>query len=265
MSTVDLHTLTGAYAVHALPESERVEFERHLAQCEACAREVAELSATAERLALAAAVPPPSALRERVLERIGTVRQDPPARGGHGAAGRAGEERGARGGTVRRRAVWSLALAASVALAAVGGVAVWQHESARDARRQAAQAERQDRQRAQEIARVLAAPDAKSARGEPLHGGGTGAVVVSHRENRAVFVGSGMPRPPRGRDYQLWFQDGHSMRSAGLMDASGHGPDRAVLLRGSVDDASGMGVTVEPEGGSRQPTTKPVALMRLPS
>ena len=53
MSTAELHTLTGAYALHALPEDERVAFERHLGACEACAQEVRELSATAARLGLA--------------------------------------------------------------------------------------------------------------------------------------------------------------------------------------------------------------------
>jgi anti-sigma factor RsiW len=35
--TADLHTLTGAYVLHALSESERAAFERHLADCAACA------------------------------------------------------------------------------------------------------------------------------------------------------------------------------------------------------------------------------------
>ncbi|MFF2852496.1 anti-sigma factor domain-containing protein [Streptomyces sp. NPDC058001] len=52
------------------------------------------------------------------------------------------------------------------------------------------------------------------------------------------------------------------MRSAGLLD-----PDRgdqAVLMRGALGGASGTGVTVEPAGGSREPTSAPVALMKFP-
>jgi anti-sigma-K factor RskA len=77
-----------------------------------------------------------------------------------------------------------------------------------------------------------------------------------------VFVVSGMARPPGGKVYQLWFDDGGTMRSAGLMDPDRS--DQAVLMRGGVARASGMGITVEPDGGSKQPTTTPIALMAFP-
>ncbi|MYS39774.1 anti-sigma factor, partial [Streptomyces sp. SID5998] len=44
MTTTDLHALTGAYALHALPDDERAAFERHLTGCSSCAREVAEFT-----------------------------------------------------------------------------------------------------------------------------------------------------------------------------------------------------------------------------
>ncbi|MBL0804656.1 zf-HC2 domain-containing protein, partial [Streptomyces albidoflavus] len=78
MTTAELHTLTGAYALHALPEEERAAFDRHLADCPACTTEVAELTATAARLGLAEAAVPPPAMKDQVLRRIGEVRQEPP-------------------------------------------------------------------------------------------------------------------------------------------------------------------------------------------
>ncbi|MBH0245536.1 anti-sigma factor, partial [Streptomyces cavourensis] len=39
----------------------------------------------------------------------------------------------------------------------------------------------------------------------------------------------------------------------------------AVLLDGPVDRATGMGITVEPAGGSAEPTSDPVALMDFPT
>ncbi|WP_157245252.1 anti-sigma factor [Nonomuraea typhae] len=79
----DLHALTGAYAVHALPGPESVRFERHLARCADCRREVRHLRETAARLALAAAEPPPAALRQRVIAAARQVRQaHAPAPGG---------------------------------------------------------------------------------------------------------------------------------------------------------------------------------------
>lgn len=249
MTTADLHTLTGAYALHALPEDERREFERHLGDCEACTQEVRELSATAARLGLAVAESPPRELRARVLAEITTVRQETPS---HGRPGRTGG-----GGRTGRWSAFALA-ACIAAAAAFGGVAVWQNQVAQDARQEANRANQQNEQ----LAQVLSAPDAKTSSGE-LTGGARGTVVVSQQENRAVFLASGMERPPSGKVYQIWFNDEGTMRSAGLMDPSAS--DDAVLLDGPVDRATGMGITVEPAGGSAEPTSDPVALMDFPA
>ncbi len=40
--TDDIHALSGAYAVDALDELERVQFEQHLAGCSACRAEVGQ-------------------------------------------------------------------------------------------------------------------------------------------------------------------------------------------------------------------------------
>ncbi|MFF1302157.1 anti-sigma factor domain-containing protein [Streptomyces sp. NPDC058307] len=249
MTTTDLHRLTGAYALHALSDNENASFERHLVDCASCTQETAELSATAARLGLAVATTPASALREQVLRRITTVRQDSPGTSARIVPVRAG---------LRARLLSRWALAACLAAAAaLGGTTVWQHQRAADARDQARQVSRTS----DEIAAVLAAPDART-RAAGLAGGATGTVVVSHRRDRAVFVVSGMARPPGGKVYQLWFDDGGTMRSAGLMDPDRS--DQAVLMRGGVDRASGMGITVEPDGGSKQPTTTPIALMAFP-
>ncbi|MGX1544486.1 anti-sigma factor, partial [Streptomyces adustus] len=247
MTTTDLHALTGAYAVHALDAEERAAFERHLAECDACQQEVVEFTATAARLALASTVRARPVMRQEVLKRITTVRQVPP--------GGAPLERVRRGAT-RGRGLARWALAASVAAAAAfGGTVVWQYERAQDASREAAQAQRH----VEDLAGVLAAPDAKSRSVKVA--GGAGTLVVSASRDRAVLVASGMTAPPRGKVYQLWFADGGKMRSAGLMD-----PDRssqAVLMQGAVDGASGVGITVEPVGGSKQPTSTPVALLGI--
>ncbi|MEV5606294.1 anti-sigma factor [Streptomyces sp. NPDC052299] len=253
MTDAGLHTLTGAYALHALPDNESRDFERHLGDCEACSTEVRELSETATRLGLAVAAPASRELRERVLREITTVRQEPPAL-----------PRRERSPDRRRGAArWSrFALAACLAAAAgFGGIAVWQHQEARDAQRQADAA----RLRAEQVARVLAAPDAKTASGT-LDDGAQGTVVVSRSEDRAVFLASGLPEAPSGKVYQLWFADGGTMRPAGLMHASGPSSTTyTALLEGPVDGATGMGVTVEPAGGSARPTSDPVALMELPA
>jgi anti-sigma factor RsiW len=76
------HDAVGAYLLDALPEEERVAFAGHLATCESCRREVAQLTPVVALLprlleldfeeeagAVAEALPPPSpGLRDRILE-----------------------------------------------------------------------------------------------------------------------------------------------------------------------------------------------------
>ncbi|MEU7650250.1 anti-sigma factor [Streptomyces huasconensis] len=256
-ATADLHTLTGAYAANALDDAERARFEEHLALCPSCAQEVRELTATVARLAMASAVAPRRAMKDEVLGRIATVRQDVPR--GEPDTGPATKPRR----TPRSQGASRWALAACLAAAvAFGGTTVWQHQRAQEAREQARQVQEQARERSQELAEVLAAPDARARTGE-IDGGASGTVVVSKSLDKAVFVADGMARPPRGKVYQLWFNDGDAMRPAGLMDPAR--PTEAVLMRGEVGDARGMGITVEPAGGSKEPTSTPVALLTFPS
>ncbi|WP_130797815.1 anti-sigma factor [Streptomyces otsuchiensis] len=253
--TADLHTLTGAYVLHALSDAELAEFDRHLADCDACALEVRELSATTQRLGAAVAVTPPPAMRDRVMRQIETVRQEPPDVPPYRADSARPGLFGRLGSSLPR-----LALAACLAAAALGGgLAFWQYQQAEDAREQAQLAEAAN----DEMMRVLTATDVAVSSGD-LPDGATGTVLVSASEDRAVFVAAGMADPPPGMVYQLWFDDGGTMRSAGLMDSSGGPSANAVLMEGPVADAAGMGITVEPDGGSPEPTSDPLAVMAFP-
>ncbi|MEV4614917.1 anti-sigma factor [Kitasatospora sp. NPDC049258] len=243
----DLHTLTGAYAAHALGEEERQAFERHLAQCPACAQEVREFTATLARLGAAEAVVPPAELKARVLAGIGTVRQLAPATADPDAAGPAGHRLGRSG----RR--WpALALAASVALAALlGGLAYQQHDRADRAQARATALQQQQAR----FGALLTAPDARTA--TATAGSGVGTVVWSESLGRAGFLASGLPALPAGRTYQVWFNDAGTMRPAGLLSASAG----SLVLDGPIDGAAGIGVTVEPAGGSPHPTAAPMMLL----
>lgn len=250
MTSADLHTLAGAYVLHALSETELVEFERHLADCEPCALEVRELAATAGRLGASVAAAPPSALRDRVMRQISTVRQEPPE-----------VPPGPRGG-VRRlgRSMPRLVLAACLAAAVMGGgAAVWQYQQAQDAQRQLEASEESN----EAMMRVLTAPDVRVSSGD-LPEGASGTLLLSPGEDRAVFVSAGMPSPPEGMVYQLWFNDDGTMRPAGLMNPDDGPASAAVLMDGPVGSASGMGITVEPSGGSPEPTSDPLAEMPFP-
>ncbi|PBC76048.1 anti-sigma-K factor RskA [Streptomyces sp. TLI_235] len=245
----DLHTLTGAYAAHALDGPERAEFERHLAVCESCALEVREFAATLARLGAAEAETPPAELRARVMAGIGSVRQlAPPSAGAHGAPESSARR---RGGFARH---WpKFALAASVALAAaLGGLAVDQSRRADEADARAAQLQAQQAA----FGSLLTAPDARTATAT-TGSAGVGTVVWSQSRGQAGFLASGMPALPEGKTYELWFDDAGTMRPAGLLPAS----SGSLLLQGPLDGAVGVGVTVEPAGGSAHPSGDPVMLL----
>ncbi|MGP3928249.1 anti-sigma factor [Streptomyces sp. 8N616] len=260
----DVHTLTGAYVLDALSPQEREAFEEHLAECEACAREVQELRATAAQLGLAVAVPVPPGMKDEVMRRITTVRQVEPVRRAEpvrqveppsapalapapGPQAPPGVPRPRRQGRLPR-----MVLAACVAVAAAfGGIGVWQYQEAEQARREARQSTRQ----ADEVAAVLTAPDATSV-SQPLGDGARGTVVVSRAMGKAAFFAAGLPTLSGGRVYQLWYDDAGAVRSAGLVPA---GAETETVLAGPVGSATGMAISVEPAGGSAQPTTEPLA------
>lgn len=250
MSTaVDLHTLTGAYALGALSDAEAEEFARHLAQCQACAQEVRELRETAARLALAVAEVPPAALRSRVIAALPDVRQLPPE-----AANVTSLPHSRRS---RWRGLPALVAAACLAAAAVATtVAVDARRQADRARADTARAEQQ----ASAVSAVAAAPDAAFHTGA-LSGGGTATVVSSARLGKAAVIYHDLPRLPESRVYQLWFNHGGTMVPAGLL-ATGR-PTGSLLLDGGTAGADGVGLTAEPPGGSPAPTGAPLALLPL--
>ncbi|MEF2528898.1 MULTISPECIES: anti-sigma factor [Streptomyces] len=244
----DAHTLAAAYALDALDPGEEAVFESHLQECASCRQEVAEFRATAARLAAAVSQPPPAAGKQAVMDAIDGVRQLPPRvpAAAHATA---------RGGAVRRRAL-PLALAASLAAAAsLAGLAVWQVRQGEELRQRAVQAER----RLDDVSSVLAAPDARTVHGRAANGALT-TVVASDRQNRAVFTAGNLPAPAAGKTYQLWLDHDGTMRPAGFISGDG-----TVRLSGDPADATAVGLSLEPVGGSPHPTTPPLLLMALPS
>lgn len=262
----DIHALSGAYAADALDDIERARFERHLANCAVCQAEVASLAAAAGELSALTELPPPPSLRDRVMRDITTVRPLPPVTPESSApdpawaparrtpTARDDRESGAEssapdlpgtpdGGRPSQPWRWLVAAAAAAVLT-IGGLGYWRSLS--------------DEAPAPTVAeQVLAAPDATRLE-QSFPGGATATLVRSTSLGRAVLVTSKMPAAPTGRVYQLWLQDttGH-MTSAGVMPP---GSDQVVVLEGDATKATAAGISVEPAGGSEQPTSDPIAL-----
>ncbi|WP_327738723.1 anti-sigma factor [Streptomyces nojiriensis] len=244
----DSHALTAAYALNALDAAEREPFTDHLSRCEECRLEVAGFQATAARLAAAVARPASAAMRQRTLAAVEGVRQLPPR------SSTALSPVRPRGALRRKAAVF--AVAASVAAAALfAGLAAWQNQESRHYEQRARRIE----QRLDDVGTVLAAPDARAAHGRTSNGAAA-TVVSSALRNKAVFTAGGLPAPVAGTTYQLWLDHDGTMRPAGFIHRDG-----TVLLDGGTADAAAVGLTLEPAGGSPQPTTAPLLLMDLPA
>jgi anti-sigma-K factor RskA len=247
MTTHDLHTLAGAYALDAIDDAEeRRLFESHLAGCETCETELREFRATTARLGMAVAEAPPRRLRAQVMADIRNVRQLPPAPGRQAdPAHRPATVRPLRPRRWRRGAAAGLAAAACLVTAASVGVAI--NERQRVERSEAAY---------QDVASVLSAPDARSATGRAA-GGGTVTIVASATRGRVVVASSGLRTLPSSKAYQLWLIDAGGARSAGLLPGDRSRP----VVAGTWRPSDKLGVTVEPAGGSARPTTTPLVLL----
>jgi anti-sigma-K factor RskA len=227
--TAELHMLTGAYALDAVSDLERAEFERHLVECAACRQEVAELRATGARLAAAAAVDPPPELRVLVLAEVARTRQLPPKVPVVRRLGRAK--------TWQLRTALFGAAAAAVAAVAIGVQTAGPGPAS--------------------VESVLSAPDASAIQGV---GQGGSTLVVSRGRNQAVLLVSGLPALDAGHAYQVWLIGAGGAHSAGLMTAE---PSQRMLVPDLPPGTDRIGITVEPAGGSPGPTTPAVARISL--
>ena len=241
------HTLTGAYALDALDtDAEVARFERHLARCQSCTGEVRGFRVTATRLGMAVSRQPPPALRTAVMDEVPRTRQLP------AVDDRAGHRRTAP------RLTWLPRLAtagAAIGLAAaiILGVALV------NTQHQLSQARHQLTMTKTELAAINAVRTASDAtlvtKATPI--GGTVTVVFSASRHQIVVTTRGLPVLRTGKVYQLWLigSNGNKIRSEGLL-ALHNGRTGPVLITG-VLPGDIFGITLEPPGGTVQPTAKP--------
>ncbi len=256
-----LHSLAAPYALDALERDERARFERHLEKCARCAAEVRALSEDAVRLAWSTAVPAPPAMRDRVLATVRTTPQEAPrpdaprARPGQLPDRAWGDEPRPRPRRAPRTRRLLVPLTTATAAAALVVAALFAVQADRTQERLDA-----ERAHAREIAHVLAAPDARAAGDRDARGRGIG-VIASAQERRAVVTLSGLETPPDDQVHQLWLmRPGASPHSLGLFDG-----DTPFVADGIDFDATSLAVTVEPDGGSPQPTGQPLVQLALES
>ena len=230
----------------AISAPDRARFERHLAGCAECAREIASLREATARLATATAVPPPPALKARVLAAAAATRQRPPAAEPETAA-RGWQARTWPGRTWPGRGRLALAAGAlaTAAVAAAAGVCGLSNGSMHD---QLSQAQASS----QQIAAVLTARDATMMTGA-VKGGGTVTVVMSHARRELVFTAADLHTPPAARGYELWLIGPVGDRPVGMLPPVRHGMTGPVIAAG-LRPGDHLALTAEPPGGASRPT-----------
>jgi anti-sigma-K factor RskA len=248
----DLHSLSGAYALDALEtEAEHDRFTRHLSRCPSCAGEVRGFREVATAMAFAAATEAPPGMRDQVLAAAARTRQLPPEV--------AGESR-ARPGRSRARSLkapWLPWLSGAVAVASIVVAVLFGF----------AQAHTQDelnqiRAQNQAISLLLSSPQVTLISKSTTEGG-VATVVLAAARHQLVVVTNGLPALSAGHVYQLWLIGKTKTTSVGLLPAATAGRTAPVLATGVVKGDT-LGLTVEPAGGSAQPTTTPILALPLP-
>ncbi len=249
MST-DVHTLSGAYALHALSKEEAAEFERHLAGCATCRAEVDEFSSVTAQLAELEPEVVPARLKEAVLRAADAQRQLPPVvtldqstRSPGVPVGDVSDPEGAEGSSdevatvvpINRPTRWARALvAAAAAIALVVGVGYGIDRATFD------------QPLAASAAQVFEAPDARHVDMQ-LEDGGTVAMATAPSTGQVAVDTRGLNDPGEGRVYQLWTVTEGTALSAGVLDEGG------TALRMPTEGTM-LAITVEPAGGSSSPT-----------
>jgi anti-sigma-K factor RskA len=223
------------YALGVLPPSEAQAVAAHLATCEECRREYALLRPAVTAVGLSAQatddVSPGPLLKARIMREVrGAGRTQAPSKGG---------------------SPWLTfgAIAASLVFT-VGALLIYTTMDRRIARETATMA-------AQSAALAdLAAPDARRYRFT------NGAVFV--RGTHLYVALRNLTELPSGRVYQAWtLPKGSKRMSPSVTFKAGDRDATVVRLPEDAQTVTAVAVSVEPAGGSQQPTTKPIAIATL--
>src|SRR6266516_1722912 len=152
---------------------------------------------------------------------------------------------------LRRPRVATLAAAACLAVAAAAG-AIAVHDQQRLGQLTAA---------SQAASAVLSAPGARATTAHAT-GGGTLTLISAPTRHQVVVASAGLPPLPDSHTHQLWTMGPAGPRPAGLLrpDTTGHTPLQAATV---PSGANRVALTVEPAGGSAQPTTTPIVVLPL--
>jgi anti-sigma-K factor RskA len=229
--------LKDAFVLGALPDEERRELEEYLAEHPERQAEIDELSTVAGLLALSPQEQePPPELKRRIMDVVETE-ADRPSMESRPWPARKREFLGIRG----------LALGAAVLL--VIGLFSWNL---------ILQREIQDLQ--EQVQRPQIPQDSRMVvlKGPGVEHGARAEVMILHNE-RAVLMAEDMPPVPEEKTLQIWVIEDNVPKPGGLFEPK----EEVIVVEAPLDGAEAIAVSVEPEGGSRKPTTDPMLAAKL--
>jgi len=284
MSHEEALEVAGLYAMDALTPDEKASVDAHLAACNEDHTEFAQLGGVVPALAtMAEPVDAPPELKGRVMSAVAAAAADEkmaatddrpvaatPAKmpGRYSAtAGRVVPapdavkpapviEAPARGAWhMPAWTGWAAAALAVLVLAVVGVWALGLQSQVSDANQRAALLS--------DAIEAYSDPGSQTARLDDPNSTATGFAAVTP-DGTAYVVMAGLPPAPSGKTYQGWYIVNGAPVSAGLVTV---GPDGLMLMTDSqpAPGTTAVAFTVEPNGGSEQPTSQPFVVGELQS
>jgi anti-sigma-K factor RskA len=293
--TEDGQEMAALYALGALGQNEARAFEAHLHEgCAACLQELQEyegvvgaIGSSAEELA------PPVYLRDLLKARLEKETQvSSQAETAQGAIipfpiqhqTREPARNTLQSSPLRTWHAW--VIAASLLIALLGSLLLWRSDrralqaSINNSREETLAAVKESEElrrrvikgnaRAEELAQinsVIASPSQfevlslKPTGDAPATMASSSGTVYWNKRDQRWVVTADLPNPPEGKAYQLWFVTDGAPVSAGLIepDETGHG-FTVVSVPANVEKIVAAAITLEPQGGSPQPTMPILAM-----
>ena len=257
------------YVLDALSDDEKKLVESYLAEHPEARSQAEDLRAGASALPYAVSpVEPPPHVKEALMNRVAAdagVRQR--SSGRDSSSTRAAAEPVRRGlrledifrvlslGAAAIAILWAFVLNAQVArlrneIAALNEQVASQSQSLDELIRNLPQSEQSD---------VITV----SLKGTDVQPRAQGQLIADPNETSAVLVISGLPPLEPGKTYQVWLIGGAPV-SAGLLTVDENGQSVLIITsEQAIGSFNSLGISIEPEGGSEQPTGDIVVLSEL--
>ncbi len=254
------------YILGSLEPGKMAELSKHLDGCPECRQNLAELEETLHSLPLVLEpqAPPPE-LKDRILreiqERPGVVPFSKPA-----------EKTGAPSPSLGLWRAWAIAASLAAAIGLAVSFQLYQSGQEKDSSLASMRSELEQLRRSnlglQLKVRDLVGPDVRYLNLAGLKGfeGVSGSAFVRPDTSAAAVFFHSLPALQANQAYQLWvIEPGNPPHPSSVFQSAGEITEVDIQLPIAGDSIAALAITIEPSGGSPQPTGSMVALGQFPA